>query len=372
MRDGLLGRKPKDIDLATSATPDDVQALFPKALGIGRAFGIMMLPFGPDEKLEIATFREDGEYRDGRRPEKIRFSGPEQDAKRRDFTVNALFFEPETEQVIDFVGGRGDLARKILRTVGSAETRFLEDQLRLLRAVRFVAQLNFSLEEETWRHVQALAPLVVRVAQERILEEIQKLVSGDFLGSALNPFVGSGLWGVLFQRWFGKQPGHFNAQNLSKELLSVRDPRSRLFILLRSSGLKLDENRKEMKLSHAWNHTLDLWFRWVEAVVKSATLVECLEFYRSEIYADFRGWLDTQDQNPRATLLINQFNAFDNLPKNFDEGLVRSEDIKALGIPPGLRMGQLLKEALEVQLALALREGHLPTKNDVLQRLSNT
>ncbi|MES2964533.1 MAG: CCA tRNA nucleotidyltransferase, partial [Bdellovibrionota bacterium] len=132
VRDMLMSREPNDFDVATDATPDQVETLFPRAVAVGKAFGVIVLPQDGFD-IEVATFREDLEYKDGRRPEGVKFSSPELDAKRRDFTVNALFLEPESGKISDFVGGQNDLTARILRTVGEPDRRFTEDKLRLLR-----------------------------------------------------------------------------------------------------------------------------------------------------------------------------------------------------------------------------------------------
>lgn len=175
VRDLLMKREPNDFDIASDATPDQVEALFPRALTVGKAFGVTILPFD-DFQIEVATFREDLEYVDGRRPEGVRFSTAKADAQRRDFTVNALFFDLESNAVIDYVDGQKDIAAGILRTVGKPELRFEEDKLRLLRAIRFAAQLNFRIEPVTLQAVKDLASDVSVVSRERIRDELEKLL----------------------------------------------------------------------------------------------------------------------------------------------------------------------------------------------------
>ena len=143
VRDRLLGRTPGDHDVATSATPEQVEALFPRALTVGARFGVVVVPV-EGGNVEVATFRADGRYVDGRRPEGVVFSDPPTDASRRDFTVNGLFEDPVTGEVLDYVGGRADLAARLLRAIGDPEARFREDHLRLLRAVRFAVRLGFA------------------------------------------------------------------------------------------------------------------------------------------------------------------------------------------------------------------------------------
>jgi len=189
--------QPSDFDIATDAVPDQVHALFPNALTVGKAFGVTIIPFG-DFNLEVATFREDLEYKDGRRPEGVRFSTAEADAKRRDFTANALFYDLQSDKVIDYVGGVEDIKNRILRTVGDPDQRFSEDKLRILRAVRFAAQLDFELEPATYAAVKKRAAEVTQVSRERVRDELQKLLKTPNRIKGLSLLVETGLLKALF------------------------------------------------------------------------------------------------------------------------------------------------------------------------------
>jgi poly(A) polymerase len=171
VRDFLLGREVKDHDIATSAGPDELCDLFPKAITVGKVFGVIKVPVGPSI-LEIATFREDLEYTDHRHPKGVRFGGPAEDARRRDFTVNALFYDPKTTRILDSVKGMEDLKARVIRAIGVPDERFREDALRLLRAVRFATRLGFTLEPETAAAVQARAKLITKVSAERVRDEL--------------------------------------------------------------------------------------------------------------------------------------------------------------------------------------------------------
>jgi poly(A) polymerase len=175
VRDRLLGREPGDHDVATSAHPEEVEALFPRSVTVGAKFGVVVVPVD-GVNVEVATFRADGRYVDGRRPEGVVFSDPPTDASRRDFTVNGLFEDPATGEVLDYVGGRADLAARVLRAIGDPESRFREDHLRLLRAVRFACQLGFAIEPATFQAVRRLAPLVATVSAERTRDELVKIL----------------------------------------------------------------------------------------------------------------------------------------------------------------------------------------------------
>lgn len=174
VRDRLRGVEPKDYDIATSATPDEILALYPKGDTIGAHFGVILLREG-GHSFEVATFREDGVYSDGRRPDKVVFSSAERDASRRDFTVNGMFFDPVRDKVVDYVGGRQDLAKGLLRAIGDPDERFQEDYLRLLRAIRFATRLDFEIEEKTWQAIEESAPRVVAISPERIRDELDRI-----------------------------------------------------------------------------------------------------------------------------------------------------------------------------------------------------
>ena len=185
VRDALLKKIPKDIDLASSAKTEDILKIFPSAKGMFAKYGVIVIPLKENEKLEITSFRKDMDYKDGRRPDSISYSSMKEDAKRRDFTINALFYDLKTEELIDFVGGLKDIQNKTLRTVGKAEKRFTEDQLRVLRALRFAHQLKFQIDEETQKAIPVFAQKIKAISRERVLEEIIKMLSAGRIGSAL-------------------------------------------------------------------------------------------------------------------------------------------------------------------------------------------
>ncbi len=177
VRDLLLGRVPKDIDVATSAGPVELLRLFPGAGQVGAQFGVVLVREA-GVQVEVATFRSDLEYIDGRHPEGVRFEkDPREDAVRRDFTINAFMLDPLSNEVLDFAGGRADLDAKLIRAIGDPEHRFREDHLRLLRAVRFAARLGFEIEPETFAAIQRLAPLIQSVSPERVRDEIARILT---------------------------------------------------------------------------------------------------------------------------------------------------------------------------------------------------
>jgi poly(A) polymerase len=184
VRDALLGKTPKDYDLASSAPPGQVERLFPKTMAVGKAFGVLLVEGEAGGRYEVASFRSESGYADGRRPDRVAPASPEEDAKRRDFTINALFYDPFSGRIIDYVGGVADLERRLLRTVGDPEERFREDRLRLLRTVRFAARTGFGLDEATGRAAAALSGLAASVSPERVAAELEiMLLDGNSRGA---------------------------------------------------------------------------------------------------------------------------------------------------------------------------------------------
>jgi tRNA nucleotidyltransferase/poly(A) polymerase len=174
VRDLLLDATPKDFDIATSARPEEVQQLFRRTYAVGAHFGVIVV-LENKQQVEVATFRSDGAYLDGRRPAEVHFSSPEEDARRRDFTINGMFYDPPNEQVIDYVEGRADLSAGIVRAIGDPGQRFAEDRLRLLRAVRFATVLEFEIEPATWAAIVAAATTIGEISAERIREELVRI-----------------------------------------------------------------------------------------------------------------------------------------------------------------------------------------------------
>jgi poly(A) polymerase len=174
VRDLLLDQAPKDFDIATDARPEVVQKMFPRTYAVGAHFGVIVV-LENDFQFEVATFRSDGAYLDGRRPVEVHFATAEEDAARRDFTINGMFFDPEKDVVIDFVGGRDDLERKLIRAIGDPAQRFAEDRLRMLRAVRFATVLGFEIDAATWDAVRASAASITEISAERIREELVRI-----------------------------------------------------------------------------------------------------------------------------------------------------------------------------------------------------
>ena len=185
VRDAQLDLVPTDYDIATDAKPDQIEQLFRKTIPVGKQFGVIMVIEGGHE-YQVATFRAEIGYADGRRPDRVRFTDAREDAMRRDFTINGLFYDPIVGELYDWVGGLADLKARRIRTIGAPERRFGEDRLRLLRAVRFAAQLGFEVESETFAAVRQQAVAIREVSAERIREELLKLFRPPYAARGLN------------------------------------------------------------------------------------------------------------------------------------------------------------------------------------------
>lgn len=195
VRDRELGIEPADYDVATDATPEQIAGVFPSARGVGEAFGVMLVRMG-GRTIEVATFRSEGGYIDGRRPTEVRFTDAAEDAQRRDFTINGLFEDPATGEVIDYVGGRADIAARRLRAIGDPSARFREDRLRTLRAARFAARFALAVDPGTADAARQYAPDLAGVSRERVGQELRKMLA--------HPTRAAGI--ALVERWLLDAP----------------------------------------------------------------------------------------------------------------------------------------------------------------------
>jgi poly(A) polymerase len=204
VRDMLLGRPAKDYDVATDALPADVIRLFRRTLKVGAKFGVVIV-LTQGQQVEVATFRSEAGYEDGRHPTEVRFTSAAEDASRRDFTINGMFYDPLKEQVIDCVDGQADLARRIIRTIGDPQERFSEDYLRMLRAIRFSTQLGFAIESATYEAVRRHAANVVRISGERIAIELEGILISPNRAAGVAMLVETGLAEAIFPGYAGVQ-----------------------------------------------------------------------------------------------------------------------------------------------------------------------
>ena len=231
VRDLLLGREPKDYDVATNASPEQVMGIFPETYAVGAQFGVVLVPAPEDEAgriglpggaaheraVEVATFRSDIGYSDGRHPDAVRFStNPQEDVARRDFTINGMLLDPVSGDVLDFVGGREDLKAGIIRAIGNPELRFAEDKLRMLRAVRFAARFEYKIECATFAAMQKLAPQIEVVSRERVRDELTRMLTEGHGRRACSLLDESGLLQPVLPEIFAmkgvEQPPEFHPE----------------------------------------------------------------------------------------------------------------------------------------------------------------
>ncbi|MHC4110089.1 MAG: CCA tRNA nucleotidyltransferase [Planctomycetota bacterium] len=203
VRDMLLGQRPKDYDVATNAQPQDVMGLFKRTLKVGAKFGVVIVML-EGRQVEVATFRTETGYADGRHPSVVKFSGAEEDASRRDFTINGMFYDPLKEKVIDYVDGRADLKKELIRTIGKPKERFGEDYLRMLRAVRFSTQLGFAIEPTTWSAICSNAKKITKISGERIAIELEAILANPNRSLGASMLADSGLAKAIFPGFSGK------------------------------------------------------------------------------------------------------------------------------------------------------------------------
>lgn len=246
VRDMILGIEPKDYDIATNARPEAIAELFQRTVGVGAAFGVMLV-MCDEGAFEVATFRKDGPYLDGRHPTSVEFRDEHEDARRRDFTINAMFYDPAREQVVDYVGGRKDLERGLIRTVGDPHARFTEDHLRILRAVRFSARFEYAIESETLGAMREMAALVLTTSAERIRDELVKMLTEGRTKRAFELMEEIGLLAILLPEIEAmkgcEQPPEFHPEGdvythtlLMLDLMENPSPTLALGVLLHDVG----------------------------------------------------------------------------------------------------------------------------------------
>jgi putative nucleotidyltransferase with HDIG domain len=405
VRDALLRKQPKDIDIATDAEPDEVQKMFIRTVAVGAKFGVVRVLEGGFE-FEIATFRSDGVYLDGRRPVSVTFSSPEEDAKRRDFTINGMFYDPLADQVVDFVGGKTDLEHRLVQAIGNPDERFSEDHLRLLRAVRFAAALDFEIEPATWKAVTEKAHQIRTVSQERIRDELVKIMADPHRVRGLDLLDQSGLLKNILpevSRMHGcEQPPQFHPEGdvyvhtrLMLSLLPAdASPLLALSVLLHDIGKPVTYSFDEVDQRIRFNGhdqvgadmATEIMTRLRFSNEEIGTVVEAIrnhmvfkdtpnmrpaklrrfmgrqnfplemELHRVDCLGS-HGDLQTYD------LLVNKQREFENEPI-IPPPLLTGRDLIALGLKPGPRFGEILEAVQTAQL-----DGEIKDRAGALQLL---
>jgi poly(A) polymerase len=402
VRDMVRGLVPKDYDIATDARPEGVQTLFPRTFAVGAHFGVIIV-LENGFQFEVATFRSDDAYIDGRHPSAVRFSSPKEDAQRRDFTINGMFYDPVAENVIDFVDGCADIDAKLVRAIGDPAQRFTEDRLRMLRAVRFGTTLGYQIDKTTWEALMANAPSINQISAERIRDELSRIfvspnrVRGwDLLDSsglmrAILPELDA-MKGVLQPEQFHPEGDVFVHTRLMLHLLPEKVPVPLVFAVLFHDVAKPvtamvdatgrirfnDHDRIGAQMTEAIMRRLRFSSAEIEATVEMVrqhmvfkdapnmrvaklkrfmarpTFDEELELHRVDCESSHR-MLDNYE------FLQRKREEFANEPI-IPPPLVRGDDLIALGLKPGPKFGEIL-EAVETRQL----EGTLRTREEALE-----
>lgn len=367
VRDMLLGRPAKDYDVATDALPADVVRLFRRTLQVGAKFGVVIV-LTQGTQVEVATFRSEAGYVDGRHPTEVRFTSAAEDASRRDFTINGMFYDPLKEQVIDYVEGQADLAKRIIRTIGAPDERFSEDYLRMLRAIRFSTQLGFAIEPETYAAIRRHAARIVHVSGERIAVELEGILAHPNRATGAALLLETGLAAAIFPGFAG--PGVQQAAAVLEYLRRTVDFPLALtaffagfpteFALAKVETLKLSRKQEqhiEFLLAHRG--------RLLEADMPLASLKKLLaKPYFWDLYELERALQKAAGAKQGLASLgrlrrrIRDLGDIDVKPKP----LLNGHELMDLGALPGPALGQLAEELYVAQL-----EGDVQTKEQATQ-----
>jgi poly(A) polymerase len=368
VRDMLMRKRPKDYDIATSARPNDVIKIFKRTIKVGAKFGVVIVLL-ENHQLEVATFRSDIGYTDGRHPGSVRFTCAAEDAGRRDFTINGMFYDPLTHKVIDYVKGQADLKRRVVRTIGNPDDRFSEDYLRMLRAVRFSTRLGFKIEPVTLKAVYKNAPKISKISAERIAVELESILAGSGRAQGASLLFKTGLAEAIFSS-IGSQ------QIKSATIVLSYLPKNIDFALAISAfftgcptSLALEKCNK-LKLSRDRirhiNFLLSNRGRLLESDMSLASLKKLLaEPYFQDLY-ELQCAIQKAKSDRRSSLnelikirrRINKLKDFEIKPKP----LLNGHELMRLGIVPGPSLGQLIEELYIAQL-----EGHIQTKETAFE-----
>src|SRR6266480_188411 len=401
VRDMVRGLTPKDYDIATDARPEVVQKIFPRTYAVGVHFGVIIV-LENDFQFEVATFRSDEAYVDGRHPSAVRFSSPEEDAKRRDFTINGMFYDPVAEEVLDFVGGRADIAAKLVRAIGDPAQRFAEDRLRMLRAVRFATVLDYQIDKHTWEALVATAVSINEISAERIREELVRIFLSPNRTRGWDLLDASGLMRAILPEIEAmkgcKQPEQFRPEGdvfehtrLMLQLLPAKVSVPLVFAVLlhdvakpstatvdetgrirfsghdrlgaemteeimrrlRFSGAEIDATVEMVRQHMVFKDVPKMREAKLKRFMARPTFGAELELHRVDCEGSHR-MLDNYE------FLLRKREEFANEPI-IPPPLVRGDDLIALGLKPGPKFGEIL-EAVETRQL----EGALKTREEAL------
>ena len=402
VRDIVRGETPKDFDIATDAKPETVQQLFPRTYAVGAHFGVIIV-LENGFQFEVATFRSDEAYIDGRHPSAVHFSSPEEDAKRRDFTINGMFYDPVAEEVIDFVGGRADIDAKLVRAIGDPAQRFAEDRLRMLRAVRFATVLDYTIDNQTWDALVANATSINEISAERIRDELVRIFLSPNRTRGWDLLDSSGLMrailpeldrmkGVLQPEQFHPEGDVFEHTRLMLQFLPEKVSVPLVFAVLlhdvakpvtatidetgrirfsghdragaemaeeimrrlRFSGVEIEATVEMVRQHMVFKDVPKMREAKLKRFMARPTFDDEMELHRVDCEGSHR-MLDNYE------FLLRKREEFANEPI-IPPPLVRGDDLIALGLKPGPKFGEIL-EAVETRQL----EGNLRTREEALE-----
>lgn len=381
VRDLIMKHPSDDIDIATSATPEELQSLFPKTIPVGIAFGILLVIEG-GHSFEVATFRTDKLYLDGRRPTGYDRATPEEDAKRRDFTINGLFYDPLEERIIDYVKGQKDIQARLIRAIGNPDDRFKEDRLRMVRAIRYSTRFSFAIEERTWeaiaKHSQEILPAV---AIERIWQEFKKMSRFSHFDRGLLLLHELKLLGRIFpklaclsEKEMKKRVQHFPhfPKNVPPilEILELFPKTTLEEIDALCDLLKLSSEERALAFAmHRIESLLSMPSEWQERLEP----IEWAQFYAAPHTDLCLEVIFCKQEESKKKELQNQHQARKEKLKSAilrlqeKKPLITSLDLLKRGISPGPQMGRLLKEAERIAVNEDIQDKEL-----VLEKLQKT
>jgi poly(A) polymerase len=378
VRDKFLGIEPKDYDVATNALPDQIQEVFGqrKTLAIGASFGVITV-LGPRSagQIDVATFRQDAQYSDGRHPDHVTFTSAREDASRRDFTINGMFFDPLKDQLIDYVDGQADLEQKVIRAIGDPQLRFAEDKLRILRAVRFAATLDFQIEAKTRSAIEQFSSQLHVVSAERITAEMERMLTQENRQAAVQLLQETGLLAIMFPE------GEYNSSDFAERLavglqglgaLKTTDFATALALLW--SQLVSNAGRSEteamtrrLKLSNPQIKSI-LWMLGQEPQIVAADKLEWPVLQRILVDPRIDNLLDLaaarRQAQHQATSGIEHCRQQLLLPSADlnPPQLLSGNDLQELGLPAGPLFREILEQVRDAQLL-----GQLDDKAAALQ-----
>ncbi|MCG8404616.1 MAG: CCA tRNA nucleotidyltransferase [Phycisphaerales bacterium] len=362
VRDMLMGNDPHDYDIATSAKPDEVVQAFRRTQRVGAQFGVVLVRIG-QHMIEVATFRTDLAYHDGRRPIGVEFSNPKEDACRRDFTINGIFFDPIADEVVDHVGGQKDLKARMIRAIGEPAKRFAEDHLRLLRAVRFAARFDFEIEPETWTAMCRYAEEIRRISPERIRIELEAILSNANRSMAVRHLH---RMGILKHLWPGADVLSPQVEGIF-DVLSALPETARFELSLAAMLLSLTSKQvvgvcDALRCSHATQGTVK-WLVEKQDTLMTPSTVKLADLKRLMAHAAF-------DDLMSLFLAKLKTTSGDTGPFQEIEGrvqgilpdqvapppLLTGNDLKALGVVPGPDYKAILDRVYDAQLNDEIRQ----------------